>query len=144
MKGRVACEISTCECLIATEAIFRGLFTDLAPAEAAALLCTLVNQNKTAVSLWGADVPATLLEALGQLQALTKELGGAQHDVGLEVDPTEYVVAAVRPSMIAVRLPSGSSLVFKALFDAAPGAGVNVPVKWGRVVMHANTRSSGA
>jgi hypothetical protein len=46
MKGRVACEISTCECLIATEAIFRGLFSDLTPAEAVSLLCSLVNQNK--------------------------------------------------------------------------------------------------
>jgi hypothetical protein len=50
MKGRVACEISTCECLIATEAIFRGLFSDLTPAEAVSLLCSLVNQNK--VRLW--------------------------------------------------------------------------------------------
>jgi superfamily II RNA helicase len=46
MKGRVACEVSTCECLIATEAIFRGVFTGLAPEEAVALLCALVNQHR--------------------------------------------------------------------------------------------------
>lgn len=105
MKGRVACEISTCECIIATEAIFRGLFTALEPAEAAAVLCTLVNQNKTEVSLAKAAVPAALREALEHLQALTAELGSAQSSVGLKVDPEEYVQASVRPSLTEVRPP---------------------------------------
>lgn len=118
MKGRVACEISTCECIIATEAIFRGLFTDLDPAEAAAVLCTLVNQNKTPVSLADAAVPAALRGALRQLQALTAELGGAQRDVGLKVDPDEYVQASVRPSLTEVR----------ALSLCSQGVGSNPPL----------------
>lgn len=115
MKGRVACEISTCECLIATEAIFRGLFTDLPPAEAAALLCTLVNQNKTPTQFGREDVPASLVQALRQLEALTTELGAAQGDVGLKVDPEDYRMMSVRPSLMKVCRPTAAPLPSLAL-----------------------------
>jgi superfamily II RNA helicase len=113
MKGRVACEISTCECLIASEAIFMGLFADLEPAEAAALLCALVNQHKLqpnpddapgdGTALLG-DVPLTLKNAVANLCALTQSLGQLQErlaTLGMTVE--DYVAVSVRPSLTAVR-----------------------------------------
>lgn len=48
LKGRVACEINTCDELLLTEMIFENIFDDpLTPAECAALLSCLVLQGKT-------------------------------------------------------------------------------------------------
>ena len=103
MKGRVACEISTCECLIATEAIFQGLFTDLTPAAALSLLCCLVNQNKVAEASFG-RVPDALKVAVRDLTAVVRNLGELQRDAGLmELDHEDYTQANVRPSMTEVR-----------------------------------------
>jgi DSHCT (NUC185) domain len=123
MKGRVACEIGTCECLIASEAIFEGVFAELAPAEAAALLCALVNQHKLRPAEGGdrdagagyggpeaklvsqlGDVPATLKDAVGNLAVLTLRLGHLQVEKGaLNMDPVDYLQVSVRPSLTAVR-----------------------------------------
>lgn len=103
MKGRVACEISTCECLIATEAIFQGLFSDLTPPAALSLLCCLVNQNKVAEASFG-HVPATLKAAVEDLSSVVRTLGELQREAGLtDIDPEDYLKANVRPSMTEVR-----------------------------------------
>lgn len=46
MKGRVACEMSQNE-LIITELVLGNILTDLEPAEIAALLSSLIFQEKT-------------------------------------------------------------------------------------------------
>lgn len=104
MKGRVACEISTCECLIATEAVFMGLFSDLDPAEAVALLSSLVNQHKIKVENPEKGLTPPLALALGQLQQLTLQLGVMQLEAGVpEMDPEEFLTVSVRPSLVEVR-----------------------------------------
>jgi hypothetical protein len=124
MKGRVACEISTCECLIASEAIFEGLFAGLDPAEAAAMLCCLVNQHKlrpgdnsSQSGVCGAsgggpaaelaaqlgDVPESLKDAIVNLSMLTLRLGHLQVEAGaLNMDPADYLAVSIRPSLTAV------------------------------------------
>ena len=42
MKGRVACEITTCDELIGTELVFNNVLTSLEPDEIVALLSCLV------------------------------------------------------------------------------------------------------
>lgn len=113
MKGRVACEISTCECLIAAEAIFKGAFAELTPAEAVALLAALVNQHKLkseeeprpgAAPL--GEVPEALKSAVRALEELTVELGELQLELGaLEMPSSSYLGISVRPSLTAVRPP---------------------------------------
>lgn len=44
LKGRVACEINTCDELVVTELIFCGAFTELSPEQSAALLSCMVHQ----------------------------------------------------------------------------------------------------
>ena len=46
LKGRVACEINTCNELLATEIIFNNILENLNPPEAAAILSSLVFQEK--------------------------------------------------------------------------------------------------
>jgi antiviral helicase SKI2 len=46
LKGRVACEMNTCNELLASEAIFNNVLEPLSPTEAAALLSALVFQEK--------------------------------------------------------------------------------------------------
>jgi ATP-dependent RNA helicase DOB1 len=48
-KGRVACEINTCDELIVTELIFNGAFKDLSVEHTAAMLSCLVHQEKPLV-----------------------------------------------------------------------------------------------
>ena len=48
LKGRVACELNSCDELIATECLFDNQLGDLTPAEAVALLSSLVFQQKDA------------------------------------------------------------------------------------------------
>ncbi|KAL3905754.1 MAG: hypothetical protein SGPRY_010806, partial [Prymnesium sp.] len=46
-KGRVACEVSTCDELLATELMFSGVFNNLEPAQLAALLSCLVVDSQS-------------------------------------------------------------------------------------------------
>lgn len=48
LKGRVACELNSCDELIATECLFDNQLGDLTPAEAVALLSSLVFQQMDA------------------------------------------------------------------------------------------------
>jgi antiviral helicase SKI2 len=49
LKGRVACEVNTCESLILTEMIFENVLAALEPEEIAAVLSSLIFQQKTQV-----------------------------------------------------------------------------------------------
>lgn len=51
LKGRVACEINTCDELVVTELIFSGVFNELTPEQSAALSSCLVHQVGTS-RLW--------------------------------------------------------------------------------------------
>lgn len=44
LKGRVACEMTTCDELLATEMLFQNVLEPLNPPEVAALLASLVFQ----------------------------------------------------------------------------------------------------
>lgn len=44
LKGRVACEINTCDEMVVTELIFTGAFNDLTPEQSSSLLSCLVHQ----------------------------------------------------------------------------------------------------
>jgi len=87
LKGRVACEISTCDELIGTELMFSGLFNDLAPETLVALCSCLVFDEKN-------DEPMKLKEELAapfrQLQDAAKRVAQVMQDAKLPID-TEYL-----------------------------------------------------
>eukprot|EP00959_Pyramimonas_sp_CCMP1952_P126431 2644308-Pyramimonas_sp.AAC.1 len=53
MKGRVMCELNSCDELLGSEMIFAGHLTDLSPEEAVALLSALIFQANCEISAPG-------------------------------------------------------------------------------------------
>lgn len=100
IKGRVACEVNTCDSLIVTEMIFENVLTDLPPEQSAALLSCLIFQQKATP----ADIalPPSLEKALEKLQNIALSLGHLQLKKGIDLVPAEYVRASVNPGMLHV------------------------------------------
>jgi len=88
LKGRVACEISTGDELLATELIFSGVFNDLTPEQIAALCSCLVFEEKS-------DEPGQAREELAgplrQLQDAARRVAKVIEDARLPIDVDEYV-----------------------------------------------------
>eukprot|EP00039_Didymoeca_costata_P013795 m.214980 g.214980 ORF g.214980 m.214980 type:complete len:1254 (+) comp15873_c0_seq10:105-3866(+) len=88
LKGRVACEISTCDELIATELVFENSLTHLQPAEIVALLSALVFQEKV-----DNDVKLTqkLQEGVDNMKRIAKMIAEEQLCEGMDTPTDEYV-----------------------------------------------------
>ncbi|XP_049848749.1 uncharacterized protein LOC126316695 [Schistocerca gregaria] len=88
IKGRVARELNSCDELVATELIFDNVLTDLTPAETAAILSSLVFEQKTTVD---PIMPtANLITAKNKLFTLARELTEIEIDCGLAIQVHDY------------------------------------------------------
>ena len=91
MKGRVACEMNTCDELLAAEILYHNILDPLNPPEAAAVLSSLVFQEKAE------DNPALtsrMETARAEMEGLLRQLTALQEeDFGLQVD------SKARPSL---------------------------------------------
>ncbi|XP_045196087.2 SKI2 subunit of superkiller complex protein-like [Mercenaria mercenaria] len=85
LKGRVACEISTHELMI-TELVFENAFTDLHPTEIAALLSSMVFEQKNCSEPRLID---TLEKGRDRILEKAAEISQKQKKVGMQVD-SEY------------------------------------------------------
>lgn len=83
LKGRVACEINTCNELLVTEMIFNNVLEPLTPPEAAALLSALVFQEKNAEDR---ELTSRLEVAREASVGILSDLNGLQDAEGVEVD----------------------------------------------------------
>lgn len=88
LKGRVACELNTCDELIVTELIFENIFTDLDASEVVALLSCFVFQEKSQSEPVLTD---KLQKGKEKIQKITERLGKTQRDCGLDLAVEEYV-----------------------------------------------------
>lgn len=70
LKGRVACEINTCDEMVVTELIFSGAFNDLSPEQSSALLSCMVHQVSAVQQFM-----VTRIEAWGRLDGTTLAVG---------------------------------------------------------------------
>ncbi len=98
-QGRVACEINSGDELVATELIFSGLLNTLSPAEAVALMSALVFQERVD------DLPRAtprLAAAQETLCTLAREAGVLQRQMGMTIDPDEFVQQALKFGLIEV------------------------------------------
>lgn len=87
LKGRVACELNTCECIIATEMIFQNILEPLNPPEAAGLLSALVFQE---VNEEGDRPLTTRMEAAKSLMMASCEaFMKLQAEEGVALDPDD-------------------------------------------------------
>ena len=89
LKGRVACELSTCDELLLTELVLGGTFNDLTPAVCAALVsCAVFGEGK------GEDVvrmKPDLETPFKKLQEAAKRVAEVQYDAKIAIDRDEYV-----------------------------------------------------
>lgn len=99
LKGRVACEINTCDSLILTELIFENHLSSLEPEEILSVLSCLIFQEKNA------DDPILndkLLEAKKNLDNVCYSLGSIQLECGMDIIPAEYVRDSLNPGLMQV------------------------------------------
>ena len=101
LKGRVACEVNTCEGLIVTEMVFEGMLNELEPAEIVAALSALIFQEKTDEEL-DSELPERLLSSCERMKAIAIYLGQKQKDHGLPVDPLEYCATSLKMGLVHV------------------------------------------
>eukprot|EP01083_Nonionella_stella_P272974 925973_1 len=99
LKGRVACEINTCESLIVTELIFDNVLDDLSPEDTLALLSCLIFQQKS-------DIEPVLTDgqsaALARMSKIALGLGELQLRCGVLVDPQQYIIDNIKRWMMQV------------------------------------------
>lgn len=102
VKGRVACEVNTCDELIATEMVFEGILNDLDPAEIVAALSSLVFQDKAGEEELDVELPDTLRGCCTKMRSIALNLGQLQKSLGLEIDPLEYCDSRLRFGLVHV------------------------------------------
>lgn len=100
LKGRAACEVNTCESIILTELVFEKILQKLSAVDLAALLCSLVFQEKVAGDETSysqlddaREQSVGLYDACKGLLGVLACLGAAQAASGLAVSASEYVRA---------------------------------------------------
>ncbi|CAK4431644.1 unnamed protein product [Aphanomyces euteiches] len=114
VKGRVACEVNTCEELILTEIIFENVLANLEPEEIVSVLSALIFQEKTQNEI---TLTPRLVEAQKTVQAIAASLGLIQLESHLEIDPNEYVKSTLNFGLMEVVYEWSRGMPFKSICD---------------------------
>jgi len=88
LKGRVACELNTCDELLVTELIFENVFTDLDAAEIVALLSCFVFQEKSENEPVLTD---KLQKGKEKILQIAEHLAVVQRQYGLDISVEDYL-----------------------------------------------------
>eukprot|EP00455_Lapot_gusevi_P000432 TRINITY_DN1019_c0_g2_i4.p1 TRINITY_DN1019_c0_g2~~TRINITY_DN1019_c0_g2_i4.p1 ORF type:complete len:319 (+),score=80.01 TRINITY_DN1019_c0_g2_i4:154-1110(+) len=96
LKGRVACEISTADELLATELLFNGTFNELNVEQAVALVSCLVCTEKAESK---AQLREELMTPLRQLQEAARRVALVVTESKMPLDADEYV-GSFKPHMM--------------------------------------------
>lgn len=102
VKGRVACEVNTCEELIVTEMVFEGLLNNLEPEEISAVLSALVYQEKSSDTELDGELPESIVKCCDQMKIIATNLGRLQKECGLNIDPSEYCDSCLKFGLVHV------------------------------------------
>lgn len=108
VKGRVACEVNTCESLIVTEMVFEGILNQLEPAEIVAALSALIFQERSKdsggeeCSDLDSELPERLSSCCKQMRQIAIQLGRMQQEHGLSIDPNEYCAESLKMGLVHV------------------------------------------
>lgn len=117
VKGRVACEVNTCEELIVTEMVFEGILNDLEPTEIVAALSALVYQQKSDDDELDMEVPESLIECSQRMKKIATNLGQLMKEHGLEVDPNEYCDNTLKFGLLHVVYEWALGVPFSSICD---------------------------
>ena len=99
IKGRVACELNTCDSVIGTELVFDNALGDLSEVEILATLSCLVFKER------GSDMPPLsdrLQLGLDRVTAACSRVARVSEECGLDVDVACYVSEQVNPALMEV------------------------------------------
>ncbi|KAH1009376.1 hypothetical protein HUJ04_001737 [Dendroctonus ponderosae] len=88
LKGRVACELSSADELLITEMLFNGLFVNLTPHQACALLSCFVCDER---SNEAPKLSEELSGLLRQMQDLARRIAKVSTEARLPIDESKYV-----------------------------------------------------
>jgi antiviral helicase SKI2 len=116
VKGRVACEVNTCEELIATEMVFEGLLNDLDPEEIVAVLSALVYQEKSDDD-FDPELPEKLVSCCRSLKTIATNLGRLQKECGLKIDSGEFCDNSMKFGLVHVVYEWALGVPFKNICD---------------------------
>jgi len=117
VKGRVACEVGTCEELIVTEIVTEGLFSDLSPEEIVACLSALVYQAKNTEDDFDSELPQKLVDCCNRMKTVATNLGQLQKEKGLDIDPGEYCDNSLNFGLVHVVYEWALGMPFKNICD---------------------------
>jgi ATP-dependent RNA helicase DOB1 len=100
LKGRMACEISSCDEILLTEIVFQNVFENMQPNHILALCSCLIFDEKS-------EDPITnepeLLRAFDRCQSIAQTVGEIMHESKLPVDVEEYK-NTLKPQLMSVVL----------------------------------------
>jgi antiviral helicase SKI2 len=113
----VACEVNTCEELIATEMVFEGLLNDLQPEEIAAVLSPLVFQGKGGDEEFDVELPDSLVTCCRQMKTVARNLGQLQKEQGLAIDPDDYCESTLSFGLVHVVYEWANGVPFQSICD---------------------------
>lgn len=112
VKGRVACEINTCEEIVLTEMIFENVLANLEPEEIVAVLSALIFQEKTQSE---PTLTPRLEDAREVVKKIAESLGLIQLEQHLDIDPAVYCKGALNFSLMEVVYEWSRGMPFKEL-----------------------------
>ncbi|MEW5305638.1 MAG: hypothetical protein WDW36_008165 [Sanguina aurantia] len=100
LKGRVLCEVNSTQAeLITSEMLFAGTLSELTPAEAVALLSSLVFQEKSDVS---PVLSPALSAARDELVSIVRRCARVQREAGMDVGEDDYLAEVMHPGLMEV------------------------------------------
>ncbi|ORZ29632.1 DEAD/DEAH box RNA helicase, partial [Catenaria anguillulae PL171] len=117
LKGRVACEINTCDEVLLTELVLNNLFADLDVPETVAVLSVLIFQEKNdldsdLVERW----PPRLIQALRQVRDTARRVMTIQAEFGIDgADPDLYLKTNLRYGLVEVVYEWARGLPFQQI-----------------------------
>jgi len=123
IKGRVACEVNTCEELILTEMIFEGTLNELHFTEIVAALSALVFQEKTSEGCNNSfenndnSLPETLEICCDSMRTIALNLGYLQKEAGLPLDPYDYCESCLKFGLVHVVFLWARGMAFKDICE---------------------------
>jgi ATP-dependent RNA helicase DOB1 len=100
LKGRVACELTTCDELVGTELLFNGKFNDLNAEQIVGMLSCLVF-SEVANNVTPPSPPETLTGCLKTLRETAKYVGQLVQECQLVID-VDMFVSSFRPDLMEV------------------------------------------
>lgn len=117
VKGRVACEVNTCEEIIVTEIIFEGILNELEPAEIVAVLSALIFQEKTTESELDSELPERLRSACERMKTIAINLGQLQSNHGIQLVAEDYCANSLKFGLVHVVYEWASGVPFSNICE---------------------------